>query len=72
MPSEFKKLIEWDIGLTDMVKDKSGMDNVLSTSDFKNNGLIEKIEKYSPKFLCCNGKKAAKEFYGVLNVEYGL
>ena len=72
MPSEFKKLIEWDIGLTDMVKDKSGMDNVLSTSDFKNNGLIEKIEKYSPRFLCFNGKKAAKEFYGVLNVEYGL
>tara|TARA_Y100000768_G_C23906621_1_gene647858 strand:+ start:474 stop:620 length:147 start_codon:yes stop_codon:yes gene_type:complete len=28
-----------------MVKDKSGMDNVLSSSDFKNNGLIE---KYSP------------------------
>ena len=55
-----------------MVKDKSGMDNVLSSSDFKNNGLIEKIEKYNPRFLCFNGKKAAKEFYGVRNVEYGL
>ena len=72
MPSEFKKLVDWDIGLTDMVKDKSGMDNVLLRSDFKNNGLIEKIEKYSPRFLCFNGKKAAKEFYGVPNVEYGL
>ena len=71
-PSEFKKLVEWDIGLTDMVKDKSGMDNVLSSSDFKNNGLIEKIEEYNPRFLCFNGKKAAKEFYGVRNVEYGL
>ena len=72
MPSEFKKLVDWDIGLTDMVKDKSGMDNVLLRSDFKNNGLIEKIEKYNPRFLCFNGKKAAKEFYGVRNVEYGL
>ena len=72
MPSEFKKLVDWDIGLTDMVKDKSGMDNILSSSDFKNNGLIEKIEKYSPRLLCFNGKKAAKEFYGLTNVEYGL
>ena len=72
MPSEFEKLVYWDIGLTDMVKDKSGMDNVLSSSDFKNNGLVEKIEEYSPRFLCFNGKKAAKEFYGVSNVEYGL
>ena len=72
MPSEFKKLIDWDIGLTDMVKDKSGMDNVLSSSDFKNNGLIEKIKRYNPRYICFNGKKAAKEFYGVRNVEYGL
>ena len=72
MPSDFKQLVEWDIGLTDMVKDKSGMDNVLSSSDFKNNGLIEKIEIFSPRFLCFNGKKAAKEFYGFSNVEYGL
>ena len=72
MPSEFKKLVDWDIGLTDMVKDKSGMDNVLSSSDFKNNGLIEKIEEFNPRFICFNGKKAAKEFYGVRNVGYGL
>ena len=72
MPFEFKKLVDWDIGLTDMVKDKSGMDNVLSSSDFKNNGLIEKIAKYKPRYLCFNGKKAAKEFYGISNVEYGI
>ena len=54
-----------------MVKDKSGMDNVLSTSDFKNNGLIEKIEKYNPRFICFNGKKAAKEFYGVQMLNMG-
>ena len=47
---EFKKLVNWVIILTDMVKDKSGMDNVLSSSDFKNNSLIEKIEKLGVKF----------------------
>lgn len=72
MPSEFSELINWGIGLTDMVKDKSGMDNNLMRSDFKNNGLVEKIQKYNPRYLCFNGKKAAKEFYGYNYVEYGL
>ena len=72
MPSEFSELINWGIGLTDMVKDKSGMDNSLMSSDFKNNGLVEKIQKYNPRYLCFNGKKAAKEFYGYNYVEYGL
>mgnify|MGYP001338671653 CR=1 FL=1 len=51
MPSEFSELINWGIGLTDMVKDKSGMDNSLMRSDFKNNGLVEKINKYNPDVL---------------------
>ena len=72
LPSEFRELIAWGIGLTDMVKDKSGMDSSLTRSDFRNNGLVEKIRKYSPKILCFNGKKAAKEFYGYDRVEYGL
>ena len=72
LPSEFRDLITWGIGLTDMVKDKSGMDSSLVRSDFRNNGLVEKIMKYSPKILCFNGKKAAKEFYGYDRVEYGL
>ena len=48
------------------------MDSSLVRSDFRNNGLVEKIRKYSPKILCFNGKKAAKEFYGYDRVEYGL
>ena len=72
MPSEFSELINWGIGLTDMVKDKSGMDNSLMRSDFNNSGLVEKIKKYNPRYLCFNGKKAAKEFYGYDYVEYGL
>ena len=71
-PSEFSELISLGIGLTDMVKDKSGMDNSLIRSDFKNNGLVDKIKKYNPRYLCFNGKKAAKEFYGYDYVEYGL
>ena len=34
--------------------------------------LNDKIEKNNLRFICFNGKKAAKEFYGVSNVEYGL
>ena len=49
LPSEFRDLTTLGIGLTDMVKDKSGMDISLARSDFKNNGLVEKIMKYNPK-----------------------
>ena len=72
LPSEFRELISWGIGLTDMVKDKSGMDNSLAQSDFRNNGLYEKIIMYKPKVLCFNGKKAGKEFLGNNWVDYGL
>jgi TDG/mug DNA glycosylase family protein len=70
-PPEYLRLLNYGIGLTDLVKNISGRDKNLNPSDFGVEGLIKKIEKYQPKILCFNGKRAAVEFLG-RPVQYGL
>lgn len=71
-PPEYKNLLNYKIGLTDLVKNKSGMDAEISSTDFGDNILLDKICKYQPKILCFNGKRAAKEFLLKKKVEHGL
>lgn len=71
-PSEYRELLAYGIGLTDLVKDQSGGDRDL---DFRRAGrreLREKIRSHRPRILCFNGKRAAKEFLGRTQVDYGL
>lgn len=70
-PAEYEKLLTFDIGLTDLVKTKSGMDSTLKKDDFNTTTFDENIKKYAPKILCFNGKRAA-ETYLQRSVEYGL
>jgi len=70
-PREYAELTKYRIGLTDLVKQATGMDNQI---DFKNKGsevLRDKIIKFEPKILCFNGKRAAQEFLS-RSVSYGL
>lgn len=71
LPSQFKKLLKYSIGLTDLVKNKSGMDTTLLRSDFGSELLLNKIKEFKPKILCFNGKRAAEEFL-FRSVDYGL
>lgn len=71
LPSQYEKLLEYSIGLTDLVKNKSGMDSTLSHSDFGIELLLNKIKEFKPKILCFNGKHAAEEFL-LRKVVYGL
>jgi len=64
-------LLEYNIGLTDLVKNKSGMDSNLLRSDFGSELLLTKIKEFKPKILCFNGKRAAEEF-SLKKVSYGL
>lgn len=70
-PSEFKSLLKYEIGLTDMAKTAIGTDDYLKKTDF-NNPLKEKILLYRPHYLAFNGKRAAQEFFQQKKVSYGL
>jgi double-stranded uracil-DNA glycosylase len=70
-PSEYENLLSFGIGLTDLVKTKSGMDSTLEKDDFDTITFDESIKKYAPKILCFNGKRAA-ETYLQRPADYGL
>jgi TDG/mug DNA glycosylase family protein len=70
-PHEFREVLQYGIGLTDLVKHTSGTDAELSYQDFDTDGLHNRIEYYCPRILCFNGKKAAQIFLGQ-KAGYGL
>ena len=61
-PDEYTKLLLYGIGLTDLAKFTHGMDNKLVMTDYDIASFENKIQKYSPKVVCFNGKEAAKVF----------
>jgi TDG/mug DNA glycosylase family protein len=70
-PEQYPSLLDFRIGLTDLVKGRSGQDVHLSAGDFDVSGFRAKIEKHAPKAVAFNGKKAAQLFFASLSVEYG-
>lgn len=71
-PDEFQTLFSYGIGLTDLAKHSSGMDRNLAGSDFHVSSFKRKIQKYQPKLLCFNGKKAAKIYFQRKWIEHGV
>jgi double-stranded uracil-DNA glycosylase len=69
-PDEFRTLLDFGIGLTDLVKLTSGGDSALAASDFDVAAFSEKIERFSPTIVAFNGKRAAQEFFAS-KVPYG-
>lgn len=70
-PEKYRSLLEYRIGLTDLVKRRSGQDVHLLVEDFDSPGLRAKIAKYAPKAVGFNGKKAAKIFFNTNKISYG-
>ena len=70
-PCEFPLLLDFGIGLTDIVKDQDGMDSEI---DFKDAGTLlrARVAPYAPRYLCFNGKRAAREALGADRIEYGI
>lgn len=62
-PMEYSRLLEYCIGLTDLVKGKAGMDHILEKEDFGNQQMLQKIKQYQPHCFCFNGKRAAETFF---------
>ncbi|WP_213772746.1 mismatch-specific DNA-glycosylase [Bradyrhizobium sp. dw_78] len=64
-PQEFGRLLDYNIGLTDLVKDAHGNDGVVrrATADDRE-ALRMKIERFKPSFLAFTSKNAGKQFLG--------
>lgn len=63
-PSEFTRLPEWGMGLTDMAKHVSGSDASLPKQADDPAGLTAKLEQYQPATLTFVGKRAAQIWLG--------
>jgi len=71
-PGDYASLSKLGIGLTDIVKNQSGVDREIRFAGDGAAVLRGKVLKVQPTFLAFNGKRAAKEFLRVPKVEYGL
>lgn len=71
-PEEYETITNYNIGLTDLVKDKHGVDSDLSSSDYNCGRLTDLVKNYSPKIVCFNGKRAAQEYLKSKNIQYGF
>ncbi len=74
-PNEYSELLNYNIGLTDLVKFHFGMDKDLKAEHYDTKCFEDKILKYQPKIVCFNGKEAAKVYFALKNtraVNYGL
>jgi len=63
LPGEFRSVLDYGIGLTDMSKFQSGADSALAEEGDDTQALAAKIEAYKPCALAFNGKRAARVFF---------
>ena len=69
-PSEFRELLRYRLGLTDVCKILSGSDEEVGTGKFDVEGFVAKIENFRPNWVAFNGVAAAKAVLGG-DVSYG-
>jgi double-stranded uracil-DNA glycosylase len=70
-PIEYPLIINYNLGLTDLVKNTSGNDNAVNPTPNDIKILKDKILLYQPQIVAFNGKKSAINFLGRM-VDYGL
>jgi TDG/mug DNA glycosylase family protein len=63
-PSEYMRVLEFGIGLTDLCKSVFGNDSELARTAFNANALRKKIGDCQPAFLAFTSKKAGQVFCG--------
>ncbi|MCC7210079.1 MAG: mismatch-specific DNA-glycosylase [Anaerolineae bacterium] len=70
-PDDFRALVQYGIGLTDLIKTQYGRDSNLDFDDDARESLRGRIAEYEPRVLAFNGKRPAQEFF-LHPVKYGL
>jgi len=71
-PPQWRELLGFGIGLTDLVKRQSGGDAEIDFRRAGRRALARKIARLRPGVLCFNGKRAASEYLGRREVAFGL
>ncbi len=64
-PEEFREVLSYGLGLTDLAKKVSGLDSDLRTGDFDVIGFRDRLLQAAPRFVALNGKKTAATYFGV-------
>ena len=70
-PAEFRSVIRFGLGLTDLAKTASGSDRDIDAAHFDPERLGRLIARYRPGILAFTSKRAAAEFLGRRSA-YGL
>ncbi len=70
-PENFRDVLKYGIGLTDLAKSSYGADSTLAHSAFDIDSFREKMLKHSPSMIAFNGKKSAKTFLQH-DISYGI
>ena len=71
-PHEFATAVRYGFGFTDLAKHTCGQDSGLKQGDFDTVSLRAKIERFAPRVIAFNGKRAGPVFLGVGSPRYGL
>jgi TDG/mug DNA glycosylase family protein len=70
-PEEFRHVLAWGIGLTDLAKEVSGSDALLPKGSDQPEALRRRILAAKPQVLAFNGKRPGRAFLG-RQADYGL
>ena len=60
--SEYRRLLDYGIGLTDVAKKAAGVDAHIQPADYDAAAFAARMEHFKPRIICFNGKKAAAVF----------
>ncbi len=71
MPAEFKEVLSYGIGLTDLAKFVSGNDDTLKPGDFDLAALTQKIVLIQPRVLAFTSKTAGGIYFGSKRIMFG-
>jgi double-stranded uracil-DNA glycosylase len=72
VPSEFRLLLNYKIGLTDLAKNIIGSDKTIDAANYDIIGFKAKIIRFAPMIIAFNGKKSGKAFFGIKIINYGI
>jgi double-stranded uracil-DNA glycosylase len=70
-PEEFREVLAFDIGLTDVTKDQHGKDATIVRKPADAEALAKKIAHVRPGLIAFNSKAAAMAALAVKTIDYG-